>query len=74
MALGDEKPPSPGDRTLCIHCHHLCVFSDDMTLRNPTDKEMIEVAGDRRLLMALEILSGAKRAWKETTGKEWDDE
>ena len=45
--------PSPGDVTVCIRCAHVMVYADDMTLRNPTIPEMIDVAGDKRLLLAI---------------------
>jgi hypothetical protein len=42
--------PDPGDMTICIKCGHLMGFNPDLTLRDPTDDELIKVAGDPRLL------------------------
>lgn len=52
-AVDDEGriQPSPGDATICIYCGHLMVFDEKQRLRNPTREEMIEFAGDRRILM-----------------------
>lgn len=40
----------PGSFTICVYCGHLMVYGDDSRLRELTDAEMIEVAGDPRLL------------------------
>lgn len=42
--------PKPGHITICIGCGHLMAFADDMRLRNLTDAEMYEIAGDPRLI------------------------
>ena len=49
MAAGmpwGPRPPRPGDYSMCLKCGHLMVFAEDMTLRNPTGKEMIDMAGE----------------------------
>jgi hypothetical protein len=48
--VGTDDSPDPGDFTICIYCGHLMVFADDLTLRELTEDEMVDVAGDRRLL------------------------
>ena len=48
-AFGDSAP-EPGAITVCIYCGHVQAFSDGMQLRELTDEEMHEVAGDRRIL------------------------
>lgn len=40
----DGSKPSQGDFTLCIKCGSLNVFDADLTLRAPTDDEIIESA------------------------------
>lgn len=45
-----DATPNPGDFSLCAYCGHLMVFADDLTLRNPTDAEMQEMAGDPRII------------------------
>lgn len=42
--------PQPGHITVCIGCGHVMAFDEDMHLRRLTDAEMIEIAGDRRLI------------------------
>lgn len=44
--------PSPGDVSICLTCGHIMMFADDLTLRNPTDAEMIMLAGDREIVAA----------------------
>lgn len=45
-----DAMPSPGDVTICITCGHIMAFGDDLTLRELTDAEMYEIAGDERIL------------------------
>jgi len=45
-----DSKPSPGSVSVCIACGHISVFNADLTLRNPTDAETREIAGDRRIL------------------------
>ena len=49
-AVQDDSNPKPGDFSICLNCGHLSVFAADLTLRPPTDAELIEVAGDPTLL------------------------
>jgi hypothetical protein len=49
-AVDHRGAPAPGHFTICIGCGHLMAFGDDMRLRNLTDAEMIEVAGDPRVI------------------------
>lgn len=46
----DNAKPNPGDVTVCINCGHLMAFDDNLTLRNLTEAEMIEVAGNKTVL------------------------
>jgi hypothetical protein len=45
-----RSQPKPGHITVCIGCGHLMAFAEDMRLRNLTDAEMYEIAGDPRLI------------------------
>jgi hypothetical protein len=60
-AEGDHKP-SPGDITICMYCRHLCVFAEDMGLRELTDDEVVAVAGDKRVLCAMKALGDLERS------------
>jgi len=44
--LKDCIPPNPGDLTICLYCHHLMTFQDDLTLRNATQEELKELEDD----------------------------
>jgi hypothetical protein len=48
--VNEDCAPSPGDCSICLDCGHLMVFADDLKLRNPTDAEMHEMAGDSRIV------------------------
>jgi hypothetical protein len=56
-ALDGDHVPKPGDVTICLDCRHLMVFADDMTVRNPTDDEVREMAGDPDILMHMNALA-----------------
>jgi hypothetical protein len=38
-SYGKTRIPQPGDVTLCIRCAHVMVFTDTLTLREPTQEE-----------------------------------
>ena len=52
----NERPPEPGDVAICMDCRHVGIYAEDMHVRNPTDKEVIELAGDNDILLMLEML------------------
>jgi hypothetical protein len=45
-----QDNPAPGDATVCIKCNHIMIFDENMRLRNPTDEEFDEIAGDEEIL------------------------
>jgi hypothetical protein len=48
--VGRDAAPDPGDITICIYCGHIMVFDDNLKLRELSDEEVREVAGDGRVL------------------------
>jgi len=42
----DNAVPEPGDVTICIACGHLMAFADDLSYRELTDEEVLEVPLD----------------------------
>jgi hypothetical protein len=46
-----DAAPSPGDATVCFHCGHVMIYADGLSLRDPTDAEMHELAGDPRIVV-----------------------
>jgi|HubBroStandDraft_6_1064221.scaffolds.fasta_scaffold647247_2 hypothetical protein len=61
---GDDTP-TPGDITICFYCHHLMAFADDMTIRDLTDEEIKECAGDPTLVVAMKALARFKQLERE---------
>jgi hypothetical protein len=49
-SVGCDGGPDPGDLTICIICGHLMVFDDNLKLRDPTGAEMVDAAGDKRII------------------------
>jgi hypothetical protein len=47
-SVDGDYSPALGDVTICIFCGHLMVF--DICARNPTDDELGDLAGDKRIL------------------------
>lgn len=52
LGIGSEDSPAPGDLTICLRCGHLMSYSDELKLRELTDKEAYEAAGDKLVLAA----------------------
>lgn len=50
MSVDGDHTPSPGDFSICMHCGHFMVFGENLDLRNPTDQEILDIAGDTRVL------------------------
>jgi hypothetical protein len=48
--VGADNAPSEGDFTVCMYCGHLMAFGKNLQLRELTDEEMIDIAGDARIL------------------------
>lgn len=48
--VGDDDNPNPGDVTVCIYCGHIMAFANDLTLRELSKEEAIDVAGDPRIM------------------------
>jgi hypothetical protein len=55
-----RQAPRPGNYTICISCGHLMAFADDLSLRNLTDAEMIDIAGDPAVLAIMHARAGGK--------------
>jgi len=60
-ALTHESPPEPGHITICLDCGHVMAFSEDMTLRELNDEEMLFVAGNKEILRLQEARGYAKK-------------
>lgn len=44
--------PSSGSVAICIRCGHIMIYADDLSLRDPTVEEFLEVATDPRVIRA----------------------
>jgi hypothetical protein len=55
--LPDHRPPQANDWAVCFYCRHLMVYGNDLRLRNLTDEEAIEVAGDPEIILAMKMLA-----------------
>lgn len=44
LAINGERPPRPGDVTICADCHAALIYTDEMTLRLPTGDEAQDIA------------------------------
>ena len=50
-----DAVPGPGTVTLCLYCGHIMVFTENMTLRDPTVAEYMQIAGDPVIAKALRV-------------------
>lgn len=73
---GDDEEAGglkPGDITICINCSHICAFDDDHKLRNLTDQEIRDVAGDPRIIAAQKSLAEMRTDYERLFGRPWRD-
>lgn len=54
-ASKNPRKPRPGDMTICLYCGHLMTFGKRLVLREPTDDELIDVAGGVQLITAQRV-------------------
>lgn len=60
----NDDTPEPGSSAMvCLECGHVMILAEDGKLRDPTDKEIIELAGDRDLVAAQNMLAELKRRY-----------
>jgi hypothetical protein len=57
---GDARP-RPGDITICLNCGHLMAFGEGLRVRSLTDAEIVDVAGDRTVVVALQARAAIDR-------------
>jgi hypothetical protein len=50
--LGTKRKPKPGNIGVCLYCGHLQAYGWDLKFRPLTDEEMLEIAGDERIVAA----------------------
>lgn len=63
MGVGHKSKPRAGSITVCIACGHLQAYAWDMQLRELTDEEMRDVAGDERIIAIQKARQGVQKAW-----------
>lgn len=69
----DDRPeptgPQPGTITVCAYCGHIMAFDEGLTLRNLNDNEVVEIAGDPRILRIQAFRKVFEEAKKERDAK-----
>lgn len=55
-AVDRDEGPTPGSFTVCVHCEHLMVFDNDLSLRDPTAAESKSAADQEILQRAREAI------------------
>lgn len=58
--VATETSPSSGDLSICFYCHHVMAYAEDLTLRELTEDEVVEIAGDREFILAMKMLEKQK--------------
>lgn len=61
--IGVAKP-KPGNVTVCLYCGHVLVFGEGLTLREPTSKEMHQIAGNKEVLAMVEIAGRVRNRYQ----------
>jgi hypothetical protein len=60
-ATGVDTEAAPGNLSICLDCSDVMVFADDLSLRAPTDAEIIAMAGDPTLVGAQALLDSFRK-------------
>jgi hypothetical protein len=60
----DARAPQPDDVSICIDCQHIMIVGNDMHLRDPTDAEAYQIAGDSEIIRYQRAIAAAKSARK----------
>jgi DNA-directed RNA polymerase subunit RPC12/RpoP len=61
--VGGGRGPQPDDVSVCAYCGHLQAYGEGLAMRELTDAEILECAGDPEILAAQEFAKGF-REWK----------
>lgn len=63
-SVNSDCGPIPGAISICLYCGHVMAFTDNLSLRQLTDEEMYDVAGDPIILeiqrMRIEMVDDKK--------------
>ena len=52
--------PRSGDISICIDCSHIMAFDDNLMLRDLTEEEVVECAGEPEILWVMALLGKYK--------------
>jgi hypothetical protein len=63
----EVRPPEPGDIAICFYCRHIAIYDDALQIRDPTDAEVVEIAGDPEIIFAMKMFQEYDR-WKASKG------
>lgn len=55
VTVDGASVPQDGDLTVCLYCGHICAYDENQQLRDLTDQEAYDAAGDPDILYAMEI-------------------
>ena len=58
--FGDDGP-RPGAVAVCMECRNVNVFAEDLTLRAPTDQELVAIAGAFEVRVMTRALARVQR-------------
>jgi hypothetical protein len=50
-----DETPGPGSICICSECGHIMAYGDNMQMRELTEKEMLDIAGDPRIITIQQI-------------------
>ena len=58
VARGQHHRPNAGDISVCMNCGAITIFNDDLTLREPTGKELLEASLNPDVIQAQIVRDG----------------
>lgn len=63
-SVGSDVRPKPGDVTVCMYCGHVMAFNDELTMRELTGQEIIEIAGNPVLIQVQKATATVRKMMK----------
>lgn len=55
-AIGKDAQPKEGDISLCFNCGHIMAFTEAAEVRELTDQEIVDIAGNKELIKAQKFI------------------
>lgn len=56
--LDGESIPKEGSAAICLYCSGVAIYDENLSLRQPTPEEQLEIASDVEIIRAIQVVRG----------------